>query len=225
MRKIYCIAFFSLALFAATHAQNSKDSLVLVYGKMLKAQDSTPMSGKIRYEKLPYYDDMGIASSKSDGSYKMQLVFGKQYNLYIKESGFKPYEQVLDVDASKSINLYVVEDIVELRKLENLNFGRNSDEITSSSFSELNELAIWMNDNPSIVIQLEGHTDFGGNAEASLRLSEARVEAVKEYLVDKKVSKNRIFTKAFGGTQPVTQERTPEARALNRRVEVRVIRR
>ena len=114
---------------------------------------------------------------------------------------------------------------IELRKLENLSFGTNSDQITSSSYQELDELALWMNENPSIVIQLEGHTDFGGNAEASLRLSQARVEAVKEYLIQKKVKKNRIFTKAFGGTQPLTREGTPQERAKNRRVEVRVIRR
>ena len=82
-----------------------------------------------------------------------------------------------------------------------------------------------MNENPSIIIQLEGHTDFAGNPDANMRLSEARVIAVKEYLVDKDVKKSRIFTKAFGGTLPMTKERTDEAKALNRRVEVRVIRR
>ncbi len=72
---------------------------------------------------------------------------------------------------------------------------------------------------------MEGHTDFAGNPDANMRLSEARVIAVQEYLIDQRVKKSRIFTKAFGGTQPVSQERTDEAKARNRRVVVRVIRR
>lgn len=192
---------------------------------MLKAQDSTVISGNILYEKLPYYDDMGMASASADGTFEIQLIKGETYNFSVAKSGYRKYENQIQITGNQVMNLYVEEDVVELRKLENLLFASSSDKINASSYQELDELAQWLNDNPSIVIQLEGHTDFAGNAEANLRLSQARVEAVKEYLIDKKVKKSRIFTKAFGGTQPVTQERTPEARALNRRVEVRVIRR
>ena len=116
-------------------------------------------------------------------------------------------------------------DEVELIKLENLIFPSGRATISSESYNELDELATWMNDNPAIVIQLEGHTDFRGNATANMQLSEARVVAVKEYLVDQKVKKARILTRAFGGTEPLSRDDTPEAKALNRRVEVRVIRR
>lgn len=225
MRKIYSLAFFSLFLFATTHAQVTNDTLVLVYGKMLKASDSTPVAGNILYEKLPYYDDMGMAPTKVDGSYEIQLIKGKTYNFSVKKEGFKPYQQEVKVLGNQTHDIYIAEDVIELRKLENLIFARGSDRISPSSYTELNELATWLNANPSIVIQLEGHTDFAGNPDANMRLSEARVLAVQEYLIDQKVKKSRIFTKAFGGTQPVTQDRSDEAKALNRRVEVRVIRR
>lgn len=225
MRKTYLVTIFSLALVSTIHAQVSSDTLVLVYGKILKAQDSTPVVGNILYEKLPYYDDMGMTSSKTDASFEIQLIKGESYNLSVTKSGFNKYSQELKVTGRQEFNIYIEEDIIELRKLENLIFARGSDQISSSSYSELNELAIWLNDNPSIIIQLEGHTDFAGNPDANMRLSEARVIAVQEYLINQRVRKSRIFTKAFGGTQPVTQERTDEAKALNRRVEVRVIRR
>lgn len=225
MRKIYFVVIFSLAFTATTFAQVSSDTLVQVYGKLLKAADSTPVVGNILYEKLPYYDDMGIASTKTDGSFQIQLIKGETYNFSVKKEGFKKFEEEIQVIGNLNRDFYIEEDLVELRKLENLIFARGSDKISPSSYQELNELAAWMNENPSIVIQLEGHTDFAGNPDANMRLSEARVLAVQEYLIDKKVKKNRIFTKAFGGTQPVTQDRTDEAKALNRRVEVRVIRR
>lgn len=225
MRKIYLIAFFSLALVATTHAQVARDTLVSVQGQMLKAADSTPVVGNILYEKLPYYDDMGMASTKTDGSYEIQLIKGETYNFSVKKSGYKKFAQEFQVKGNQRFDIYIEEDIIELRKLENLIFARGSDQISPSSFQELNELAIWMNENPSIIIQLEGHTDFAGNPDANMRLSEARVIAVQEYLIDQKVKKSRIFTKAFGGSQPVTQDRSDESKALNRRVEVRVIRR
>lgn len=225
MRKIYIVAIFSLALVATTFAQVSSDTLVMVYGKMLKAQDSTPVVGNILYEKLPYYDDIGMTSTKTDGSFEIQLLKGETYNFSVKKGGFKKYAEEIKVTGNTNMNLYIEEDILELRKLENLIFSRGSDQISPSSYQELNELAAWMNENPSIVIQLEGHTDFAGNPDANMRLSEARVLAVQEYLIDQDVKKSRIFTKAFGGSQPVTQDRTDEAKALNRRVEVRVIRR
>lgn len=224
MRNVFITTLLALAMHPNLFAQQA-DTLVTISGRMLKAQDSTVISGNILYEKLPYYDDMGMASVGSNGSYEIQLIQGQTYNLSISKPGFRKYENKIDVNGNLKMDIYIEEDVVELRKLENLIFTTDSDRINSASYEELDGLAQWLLDNPSIVIQLEGHTDFGGNAEASLRLSQARVEAVKEYLIDKKVKKSRIFTKAFGGTQPVTRERTPEARALNRRVEVRTIRR
>lgn len=224
MRKVFFLFLISLSAWSIGLAQTG-DTLVIISGKLLKAQDSTLISGNILYEKLPYYDDMGMASVGADGTYSLQLIMGKTYNFSVSKNGFRKFETQVVADVNKEINLYVEEDVVELRKLENLNFSRGSDEITAASYEELDGLALWLNENPSIVIQLEGHTDFAGNAEANLRLSQARVESVKEYLINQKVKKNRIYTKAFGGTQPITQDRTDEAKARNRRVEVRVIRR
>ncbi|MEO1254883.1 MAG: OmpA family protein [Bacteroidota bacterium] len=225
MRKIYQSAFFSLALVATSFAQVSNDDLVIVKGKMLKAADSSSIVGNILYEKLPYYDDIGIASTNADGSFEIQLIKGEAYNISVSKEGFKKYKEEIKLEGDGIHNIYVAEDVIELINLDELIFARGSDRISSSSYKELDDLAVWMNENPSIVIQLEGHTDFAGNPDANMRLSEARVVAVQEYLTDKKVKKNRIFTKAFGGTQPVTQDRSDEAKALNRRVEVRVIRR
>ena len=224
MRRVFITALFTTMVGCLLKAQTS-DTLVTISGKMYKAQDTTLISGNILYEKLPYYDDMGMASVGADGNFELQLVKGETYNFSVSKPGFRKFENSYKIDGNKAVDIYVEEDIVELRKLENLIFARGSDQISSASYNELDELATWLNANPTIVIQLEGHTDFAGNPEANLRLSQSRVEAVKDYLIERKVKKSRIFTKAFGGTQPITQERTDEAKAQNRRVEVRVIRR
>ena len=220
---------FTLLVFQS-YGQVSTDTLINVTGKVLSAKDSSVVAANILYEKLPYYDDMGMTASKADGSFQMSLIKGDTYNVSINKSGFVNYAQEITITGTGSTreqteNFYLEVDEVELIKLENLLFASGRAIINQSSFTELNELAAWMKENETVVVQLEGHTDFRGNASAQKLLSQARVEAVKEYLVDQKVKKTRILTKAFGGTQPLSREDTPEARALNRRVEVRVIRR
>lgn len=220
-----------LALFIFhANAQVSEDVIINVSGKIYSAKDSSSIAARILYEKLPYYDDMGLGESSNDGAYAFPLVKGNTYNFSITKSGYVDFAKEIIVDGNiDSLNhnedFYINVDEVELITLENLIFPSGRATISSQSYSELDELAAWMNANPTIVVQLEGHTDFRGNAQANLDLSEARVSAVKEYLVDKKVKKTRLLTKAFGGTQPLSRDDTTEAKTRNRRVEVRVIRR
>lgn len=212
------------------NAQVSEDVIINVSGKVYSAKDSTAVAARILYEKLPYYDDMGLAESKATGDFELALVKGNTYNIAITKNGFVDFAQEIVVEGtvdsvSQTVDFYLKVDEVELITLEDLIFPSGRATISAESYAELDELAVWMNTNPTIIIQLEGHTDFRGNATANMNLSEARVVSVKEYLVSKKVKKTRILTKAFGGTQPLSREDTQEAKTKNRRVEVRVIRR
>ena len=107
-------------------------------------------------------------------------------------------------------------------RLDNLIFPQGKSVIDPKSFDELEEVAQMMKENSKMVIQLEGHTDNQGSAKANMELSEARVEAVKKYLVSKGIAKDRQ-DKSARGSQPLANEMTQEARAMNRRVEMRVL--
>ncbi|MEM6830054.1 MAG: OmpA family protein [Bacteroidota bacterium] len=219
-----------MLFFYGVLAQQEQNKVVMVSGKLLNAKDSSVIVASILFEKLPYYDDMGMITSKADGTFSLPLLKGSAYIFTISKDGFKDFSKEVrilgnGVALSQDETFYIESNEIELIKLENLIFARSSPEIDKSSYEELNELADWMNKNPSVILQLEGHTDFRGNAIANMQLSQARVNAVKKYLVSKKVKKNRILTKAFGGSQPVSKDNTEEAKARNRRVEVRVIRR
>ena len=73
------------------------------------------------------------------------------------------------------------------------------------------------------VIILVGHTDSQGKAAANQKLSVARAEAVKKFLVSKGIEANRVYTEGKGSSQPVADNKTAEGRAKNRRVEVEVV--
>ncbi|MEQ8240532.1 MAG: OmpA family protein [Cyclobacteriaceae bacterium] len=229
----YLFAFTLTLIYYSISAQVNSDVFIRLDGEVLSTKDSSFVEGvSLSYEKLPYYDDMGIGKSKALGKFEFYLIQGKKYAFRAKKAGFidKEFEMEVTDDDENGFTSYQFyleaepeEPELELITLDNLIFARGSAQITESSFTELDNLVNWLDERPSLVIQLEGHTDFAGNDEANMRLSEARVTSVKEYLLDKGVKKNRVLTKAFGGTQPLSQDRTDEAKIKNRRVEVRVI--
>ncbi len=229
MAKFILLGVFSIITALVSLAQENAESYIRVYGKVLNKKDSSAVSANVLYEKLPYYDDMGMGKSGLDGVFEFYLIKDLTYNFTVKKTDFNPAKKEVllsdeDGDDAIAFTMYVEEtEEKELITLQNLIFSRGSDKISESSFQELDELVKWLDSRPNTIIQLEGHTDFAGNAEANIRLSQARVESVKEYLMSKGVKKTRVLTKAFGGTQPLTTERTDEAKTKNRRVEVRVI--
>ena len=73
------------------------------------------------------------------------------------------------------------------------------------------------------VIIAVGHTDSVGSDAYNQKLSVKRAESVKAYLVTKGIEKNRVYTEGKGEKQPVADNKTPEGRAKNRRVEIEVV--
>ncbi|MCP4460762.1 MAG: OmpA family protein [Cytophagales bacterium] len=224
--------FFSLIVYlilVANLAKAQNATMITVTGKVLSAKDSSEISTSILYEKLPYYDDMGLATANESGDFSFLLIKDVEYNISIRKSNYKALNQEIKVDdpdnnKSHTVNFYLeIDKEEEIIHLNNVIFARGSDILQKESYSELDQLIVRLKTSGDMIIQLEGHTDFAGNPQANMALSQARVESVKKYLVQR-INKNRILTKAFGGTKPLFQERTPTAMAKNRRVEVRIIR-
>ena len=111
----------------------------------------------------------------------------------------------------------------KVMRLDALIFQQRSAIISPESYPELNSVAQMLHENPNMIIQLEGHTDTRGDAKLNLKLSEDRVDAVRDYVISRGVAKTRVKLKAFGGTMPLSRENTEEAHKLNRRVEVRIL--
>lgn len=235
--KVKFISIILLTLFLISnvtisgYGQSNKpnENLIMVTGTVVDKEDKKVVLAQVYYEKLPYYDDMGIANTnQNNGVYELHMIENQKYIINVKATGYKPISEEMEV---VDLGIGLIEKNFELEPtgdrekitLDDLIFARGKAVISEKSHQELDEFADWMHEHPNAIVQLEGHTDFQGNSQANLQLSLDRVEAVKEYLAKQKVRKNRILTKAFGGTQPLTRERTDEARAMNRRVEVRIL--
>lgn len=91
--------------------------------------------------------------------------------------------------------------------------------IKGESMGFINELGKWLKDNPTIKLQVDGHTDSDGDLAANQKLSEDRAEAVRKTLTSLGVDASRLKSKGFGETKPSSPNDTPEGKADNRRVE------
>jgi outer membrane protein OmpA-like peptidoglycan-associated protein len=104
--------------------------------------------------------------------------------------------------------------------LENILFDFNRFELKSQHYSDLDEIAAMLRQNPDAKIEIHGHTDNVGTAAYNQRLSEKRAGTVKNYFVEKGIEKDRLFPKGFGFTINRASNKNETGRALNRRVEI-----
>jgi len=103
--------------------------------------------------------------------------------------------------------------------LKNVLFEQSKTVLLPESFPELDLVAAFLQANPNVKIELGGHTDNRGIPAQNVKLSQARVDRVKAYLVSKGVDRKRISGKGFGGSRPIASNDDESTRQLNRRVE------
>lgn len=104
-----------------------------------------------------------------------------------------------------------------------LEFETGTSRISESSLASLAELAELLAARPEYKLEIAGHTDNVGNAAKNLKLSQDRANAVKAYLSEKGVLAARIKASGFGSKKPVADNKTPEGRQRNRRVEFKIV--
>ncbi len=214
-----------LLFFAGTATFSFAQDEILAQGKITDSRTSKGIKANVRYSSIP---TGSIFGRFSDSTFSFPIFGTAKYQITAEAKGYNPRTVIVD-PKDIGANNKVMRDIIltpsgETMRLNNLIFPQGKAVIDPKSFAELDEVAQMMKENSKMVIQLEGHTDNQGSSKANLKLSEDRVEAVKKYLASKGIAKDRIKTKALGGSQPLSNEMTQQARAMNRRVEMRILR-
>ncbi|HZN91627.1 MAG TPA: OmpA family protein [Myxococcales bacterium] len=110
---------------------------------------------------------------------------------------------------------------IEIRQMVQFEF--NKARLLKESFDILDEVTDILLEHKEIKIRIEGHTDDVGGAEFNRKLSQARAEAVRNYLVDWGVEPERLVAEGFGLTRPIATNATEVGRAVNRRVQFKII--
>ena len=102
-------------------------------------------------------------------------------------------------------------------------FESGNDVIKAESFPNLDQLATIMNEYNEAKVMIEGHTDSQGADAANMTLSQKRADAVKMYIASKGVMESRMTAIGYGQTKPVADNGSAEGRAVNRRVDFKLV--
>lgn len=164
-----------------------------------------------------------------DGLCTVNLKKGKSYALVVEKFG-KTFNLTLDIpnDADLAefrynLKIKVIEKYTRTFVLENVYFDSGKWDIKPESYASLNKLYDMLVSDMAMKIEVGGHTDTDGNDPANMQLSQRRADAVKQYIVKKGISANRILTKGYGETAPLAPNNTEDGKAKNRRTEIKVI--
>lgn len=196
------------------------------------SDSETGESVMARIEVIDFETDAVVsttASSDIDGTYRVKLPEKKVYIVNVRATGFLSDMKKITVGADYKkdfVQLDVPLVKVKVGKkvvLNNIFFELGKAVLTRDSFEELDKLAGIMNDNPTMKIEISGHTDNTGSAVINARLSTERARAVVDYLVAKGIDKSRMTYMGYGPDQPVADNATAEGRARNRRVEFKIL--
>jgi ompA family outer membrane protein len=158
-------------------------------------------------------------SDSKTGEFTLILPDSGEYGLNVRKSGYVFYSS--KIDKTKD-TLYVLLSKIERGKsvvLDNIFFAFDSFELDPKSDNEIDRLVSFLKDNPSVAIEIVGHTDNIGSEKRNRVLSENRALSVMKALVAKGIDPSRLVAKGLGMSAPVASNATEEGRQLNRRVE------
>jgi len=163
------------------------------------------------------------------GNYLITLPVGKDYAFNVNRRGYLFYsdnyslkDKSPDSTYEKNIPLQPIEVNASI-VLKNIFFDFSKYDLKAESQVELDKVVQLMQDNSTVKIQIEGHTDNVGKAADNIKLSENRAKAVVNYLVSKNISVTRLISKGFGATKPMADNKSEEGKAQNRRTELKVV--
>jgi outer membrane protein OmpA-like peptidoglycan-associated protein len=165
-------------------------------------------------------------SNSSTGKYVVVLPAGKNYGISIDAPEYAFYSKNIDIPDLKNFKEIFDEVCLQNVKagtkivLRNVFFDVDKATLRKESELELNKLIEVLQQNPDLSIEISGHTDSDGEAQHNTDLSQARAQAVYDYLVSKSIVKERMRYKGYGELKPVVNNDSPENKQLNRRTEI-----
>ena len=173
---------------------------------------------------VPEADSAVYKTDPATGIYKTRLM-PRGYTMVVESPGYlKQTSWVLverDKPLAKDFRLVTERMVITL---QGIYFDFDKATIKAESRPALEEAAKILIQNPTIVVEIQGHTDSVGSDKYNQRLSEQRAQAVVNYLVqDLGIEGNRLTAKGYGESRPVADNNTEAGRTLNRRVEFLIL--
>jgi outer membrane protein OmpA-like peptidoglycan-associated protein/tetratricopeptide (TPR) repeat protein len=211
-----------------------------IKGTVYHAQTKAKLSAEVAIANLELDENIQVLTTNADGEFLICLPAGIDYRFGVEKEGFLFHSENFALKEASSIEKPFLIDIplqpiptvvantttsnpaAETSKpviLKNVFFETGSAILQPISKTELQVLLDFLNANPTLNVQINGHTDNVGAPDSNLKLSTNRAQAVVDYLIKNGIGANRLRSKGFGETSPIDTNDTPDGRQNNRRTE------
>lgn len=199
-------------------------------GNVIDKQSGQPLIARYELTDLTYRTEVISSVTDGRGGFFVCLPQGSSYGLNVTAAGYMIFSENFDFAEgytsaepfTKTIALNKVRK-GEFMRMYNVFYDTDSWDLLESSMPELEQLLEFLVVNPTVVIEIGGHTDSDGSEEHNQRLSERRAASVREYLMKRGIDGKRIFSHGYGETSPVADNLTPAGKRLNRRTEITIL--
>ncbi|HVD98025.1 MAG TPA: OmpA family protein [Cytophagaceae bacterium] len=168
-------------------------------------------------------------SNAEDGKYLVAIPCGKNYGIAIEKKGHLFHSENVNLPCTQGYKEIKKEiKLVEAKQgakvvLKNIFFDTGKSDLRSESTSELLRLVKLLTENPTIRIEISGHTDNIGDAKINQTLSETRANSVMNFLISNGIAKTRLVAKGYGSSQPIDTNDSEAGRQNNRRTEFKIL--
>lgn len=201
-------------------------SKAIITGKVIDKKTGKPLASDVVYSVLvDGRSDIPISINPATAEYTIEAPPGTTYVLSAKAEKYYPISEVVDLSKEKG-NIKLIKDLIvapievgQTIRINNIYFETGKAVLKPTSFPELDKLTKFLKENPTIVVEVVGHTDNVGKLDKNLQLSRWRARAVEQYLEKNGVAANSVSFNGFGSTKPIASNKTPAGKAQNRRVE------
>jgi outer membrane protein OmpA-like peptidoglycan-associated protein len=200
-----------------------------VKGKVFDSKTKKGLPSAVELTDLATHEVLSKVQTDETGTYLVTLPVGKDYAFNVNRKGYLFYSENFPLSNNVPDSTYNIDIPLEPLHanatviLKNIFFDVNRYELKPESSTELDNIVELLKENPSLKIQINGHTDNVGKPADNLKLSNNRANAVIQYLIAKGIDPKRLSSKGWGETQPLADNSSEEGRARNRRTEMKVM--
>jgi outer membrane protein OmpA-like peptidoglycan-associated protein len=205
--------------------QADAEKMAMLSGKIIDKKTGKPLDADIqRIIKVEGVENVAASVDSLTGEYELRLPLKEKHTISASTPGYYPVFEIVDL-SSETKEIKIEKDLVVVPiergqsvRLNNVFFEPGKTILNPSSDPELDRLVAFLNTNPKMKIEIGSHTDKSSKI-STLNMA----KAVANYITAKGIAKNRVTYRGYAATKPIASNKTPEGKALNRRIEFTII--
>lgn len=216
------------AMGASGKPDGANGQMITLKGKVMDLKELDGMEATIQIMDLSDgHLVLSITSDPGTGEYLAVVPAGPSYAMHVRANGYLLHSENIDAvgdaaEMSMDINLKSMEAGTQ-EVMRNIFFERDQAMLDPASLSELGQVLNLLRANPTLRLEIGGHTDSDGSDDHNDELSTRRAKAVVDHLVNNGIPANRLEAKGYGASRPLVPNDSDVNKARNRRTEMRVL--